>query len=108
MGFFVDFWNSAGQWSNDTFGPPYLRGPEGPIKHLEKEIKEIKKNPTDIKEYVDAFFLVLDAARRAGHQPRAFQQACWMKLAENQRRKWPNWKDAALNEPIEHIRGNSE
>lgn len=102
--FFVDFWERAGQWSNNTFGPPFRRGPHGPLDHLKKEIEEVLKDPTDIDEYVDCFFLIIDAARRAGKQPVEFMDACWDKLGKNQTRKWPDWRKADPNKAIEHDR----
>lgn len=102
--FFDAFWQQAGEWSNETFGPPYIRGPLGPLDHLSKEIEEVKKDPTNITEYVDLFFLVIDAIRRAGFQPLTFEQECWQKLAKNKSRKWPDWRTTDPNKAIEHIR----
>lgn len=53
-------------WSYETFGPPQLRGYAGPLNHLLKELEEIRQDPGDIYEWVDACFLIIDAAWRAG------------------------------------------
>lgn len=53
-------------WSYETFGPPQLRGCAGPLNHLLKELEEIRQDPGDIYEWVDACFLIIDAAWRAG------------------------------------------
>lgn len=108
--FFEDFWRECEEWSNSTFGPPSHRGPLGPLDHLLKEIKEVETNivfghgKSDIKEYVDCFFLILDAARRDGHNVIEFENACWSKLSENKVRSWPSWQDKDPNKAIEHDR----
>lgn len=52
-------------WSEATFGPREVRNHVGPLNHLIKEIEEIRKDPEDIVERVDALFLVIDATWRA-------------------------------------------
>lgn len=103
---FEDFWLQTEEFSNNTFGPPSHRGPIGPLDHLEKEIQETLDNPTDIKEYVDCFFLIIDATRRAGFNIIEFEQACWEKLEENKARNWPDWRNSDPNKTIEHDRSD--
>ena len=95
------FWYAQKSWSESIFGLDSKRGPEGPLKHLEKEVKEILENPTDLLEYVDAFFLIIDATRRAGFNYHEFMSAVEYKLAINKRRKWGK---SSSNDPVEHIR----
>lgn len=104
MSFFENFWTQSHEWSSKTFGPPYIRGPLGPIEHLKKEIKEIEADPNDLEEYIDAFFLILDAARRADFTCKQFMTAAFDKLEKNKNRKWPDWRVADPNKAIEHIR----
>jgi len=110
--FFEDFWESCEEWSNKTFGPPSHRGPLGPLDHLEKERREAVHNvitgKKDIKEFVDMYFLVLDAARRDGHNVVEFENACWEKLEENKNRIWPPWKFSDPNKAIEHDRSKEK
>lgn len=103
--FFTEFWDECEKWSDQTFGPREVRGPKGPIEHLKKEIIEIEKSDyKDINEFVDAFFLILDAVRRAGFSRSYFMQKCWEKLVENKRRTWPDWRTMDPNKAIEHNR----
>lgn len=112
-----DFWEASGSWSARTFGPPNLRGPVGPLKHLEKEVKEALKEAkaaTDLEagwsmaklheEIIDCLFLTMDAARRAGMEYDEFIALAWKKLAKNRKRKWPDWRTAPPDTPIEHDR----
>jgi hypothetical protein len=62
-----DFWDAQSKWSQATFGTDAERGPLGALKHLRKEIEEVKANPGDIEERADLVFLALDASRRAGY-----------------------------------------
>lgn len=104
-GFFQSFWYAAGQWSNKTFGPPFIRGPQGPIDHLRKELEEVKNaDYLNLEEYVDCFFLILDAARRANFTDSEFMEACFNKLEKNSKRTWPDWRKADPNKAIEHQR----
>lgn len=60
------FWDALSEWSQATFGTDAERGPAGPLKHLLKEIEEVRAAPADIEEYADLLFLTCDAARRGG------------------------------------------
>lgn len=102
-----DFWRDQGRWSYAVFGPRKYRGPKGPLRHLQKELENeiIDVVEPGIYEYVDMFFLIIDAARRAGFSYRQFWNACWHKLAINKRRKWPDWRERiGDDQPMEHIR----
>lgn len=91
-------------WSFDAFGPPSHRGPIGPLRHLLKEVVEALAAPRDISEYADCFLLVLDAADRAGFTLGDLLDAANSKLAINEQRKWPDWRNADPNIPLEHER----
>lgn len=88
-------------WSDATFGSPEIRGPIGPLKHLQKEVAEVLANPTDLVEYADCLLLLMDAARRAGFSVDQLTNAAFKKHAENVNRIW----DRPLpDEPVEHKR----
>ena len=100
---FRRFCDEQAEWSRATFGPDNVRGPIGALKHLEKEAQEAQDAPSDIKEYVDCFFLVIDAALRAGFLDNLLS-AAFAKLEENKQRTWPNWRTLPLDTAIEHVR----
>lgn len=95
------FWIEQGKWSQETFGLDSERGPIGPLKHLEKEIQEVLQDPSDEMEYIDCFFLIIDAIRRKGISIERFEQLLFQKLEINKARKCGI---KASDEPIEHIR----
>lgn len=103
MSDFERFWSEQGEWSQATFGTDAERGPIGPLKHLAKEVAEALADTSDREEYVDCFFLAIDAARRSGlfASPNHFLVAAFAKLKKNKQRKWgANTPDGA----VEHIR----
>lgn len=101
---FIRFWHEQAEWSEKTFGTTAERGPVGPLKHLQKEVKEILDKPEDGEEYVDAFFLIIDAARRSKQfaGPADFLKQGFAKLEKNKLREWqvPTNPDEA----VEHVR----
>lgn len=96
-----NFWRARSAWSAATFGAMNVRGPIGPLRHLEKEVKEALAKPEDLEEYADLLFLVFDATERAGFSYHDLVLACWRKLEKNRARKWSTLTDDA---PVEHIR----
>lgn len=99
-----EFWDALSEWSQATFGSDQERGPQGPLKHLAKEVQEALENPLDAEEYVDCIFLVFDAARRAGFTYEQLRRFCNEKLKINKARKWGK---PSPTEPVEHYRGQS-
>jgi hypothetical protein len=102
---FNKFWMQQAEWSNQTFGTERKRGPVGPLKHLEKEAREAYGESDKTKqqeEIIDCFFLVVDAARRAGLTPETFFYCAFWKLEKNKNREWQ--KPTTPNEAVEHIR----
>lgn len=95
------FWNAQAEWSQSAFGSDYERGPQGPLKHLEKEAREAQQKDTDVFEYADCLFLIFDAARRAGFSLDFLLTACEQKLEINKARKWER---PTSDEPVEHVR----
>ena len=114
------FWYELSVWSQQTFGSDEVRGPEGPLKHLVKEVlceilgddrTEVDnylscpgpndKNLHDLGEYADLLFLVFDATRRAGFTYEQLCKAVEDKLAVNKARKW---SAPSATDPVEHVR----
>ena len=89
-------------WSEKTFGPGHRT--KGLIDHIEKELEEIKKEPLDLKEWIDIVILGFDGAWRAGYSARQVAEALLAKYAENEQREWPDWRTAEPDKAIEHIR----
>lgn len=99
-----EFWNAQAEWSRDTFGSEAVRGPVGPLKHLEKEAREAyeERDPDRRRmEIVDCQFLVFDAARRAGMTLEDLFGMAFKKLEINKARQWSR---PSSNEPVEHVR----
>ncbi|TXH09373.1 MAG: DUF550 domain-containing protein [Hyphomicrobiaceae bacterium] len=102
---FLNFTEACRQWSESTFGPREMRGPVGPLKHLEKEAREAYTEPDPEKqreEIADTMFLVLDAAWRAGMTLADLTAECNKKLVKNKSR---TWGAPTGDEPVEHVRG---
>lgn len=99
------FWNELSVWSQATFGSDSVRGPQGPLKHLKKEVEECLKNPSDIFEYADLLFLVFDSCRRAGFTYDELCTTVHAKLEINKNRRWGKPNE---NEAIEHIREDED
>lgn len=93
------------EWSDRTFGPG--KRTEGVLKHIAKELEEVRQKPDDISEWVDIMILAIDGATRAGFTGAEVTQAYHRKMIENHGREWPDWHDFSEDEPIEHIRGVS-
>jgi hypothetical protein len=90
------------QWSEQTFGTE--KGPIGPLKHLINEAEEAIENPADIMEYVDCFFLITDAVRRAGYNLNDLTEAGFEKLEILKQRTYERTPEG---EPSFHVKGKS-
>lgn len=104
----VDFLTRLRAWTFATFGPPEHRGPEGPLDHLRKEVKEVEEHPGDLMEWVDVILLGFDGAARGGHTPEALLAALHNKFAINQARDWPDWRNFPGDVAITHVRVDGE
>lgn len=109
------------KWSQDIFGSDSIRGPIGPLKHLQKEVSEaieavnimtdyhmlgaaqdtLKENLR--MEFADIFLLWLDASRRAGFKIEEMMQAITQKQMINRHRIWP--KSDGFDDVVEHVPG---
>lgn len=109
-------------WSNRTFGDRKARGPEGPLKHMLKELlveffgmpkarfdeilKEIEANESrhslyDVNEYADLQILVADALFRAGLDWESFMGFAHRKQSVNEERRWNTTSKAGI---VEHLK----
>lgn len=110
-----EFWRRQATWSRETFGPDEVRGPQGPLKHLVKEVTEellptiedgtcVLDRDGFVEEFADVQFLIFDACRRAGFNYDDLRRACIKKLKKNLARDWPDWRTRSRTDPIEHVR----
>lgn len=95
-GKFQEWLHEKNEWSLKTFGPGQRT--EGVVKHIEKELAEIRKNPADLMEWIDGAF-------RAGFTPAQIHTAMKEKQRINVTRKWA--PPGAPDQPIEHVRGHA-
>jgi len=121
----MDFQNYVSRqrkWSKQTFGTEQRT--EGIMKHIEKEVNEVRECLKSIDqendklvidlnkvkelhieclyECIDIIILAIDAAWRMGFSSFEIEQALADKQIKNYRRKWP--KDSDPNKPTEHIK----
>jgi hypothetical protein len=105
-------------FSHSTFGPGERTA--GVIDHIRKELVEVENADGSADEWVDVVILALDDLTRrlafVGRGTRANPQvvaetACRMivgKQTRNEARDWPDWRTAARDKAIEHVRKSSE
>lgn len=90
-------------FSARAFGPGDRTA--GVLAHIRKELDEVAAAPTDLSEWADVVLLALDGAWRAsGADPGQVAAAILGKLGINEQRAWPDWRTAAADQPIEHIK----
>lgn len=89
-------------WFLKTFGPGVRD--EGMIKHIEKELKEIREAPGDVEEWVDVIILGIEGALRNAKSVDEVVRCLVMKQNKNIARDWPDWRKADIDQPIEHIK----
>lgn len=99
----IQFLRNQIEWSGNVFG--FGMRTEGILKHIAKEIEEVRKEPADLMEWVDIAILAFDGAWRSGHNPEAIAAALQKKLEINKNRKW-NVPDSE-NEAVEHIKDSN-
>lgn len=102
--------------SSQAFGPG--RRTEGLRKHVMKELDEVAQDPEDHTEWIDVAILGLDGAWRALRERYPFAsdhvlagritESLEAKIRINERREWPDWREAGQDQPIEHIKPGRE
>jgi hypothetical protein len=88
-------------WSRVAFGPG--RRTEGILKHIAKEIEEVREAPLST-EWIDIMILAFDGAWRAGYTPEQIEEALIAKQKINAGRRWPDWRTLSQDEPSLHIK----
>lgn len=99
-------------FSLKAFGPAKRTG--GIIDHIRKELVEVANAPEDITEWIDLAMLALDGAwRHVDRSNMSFAQVAELvhktlteKLAKNESRNWPDWRQISEDKAIEHDRSN--
>lgn len=89
-------------FSERTFGPGQRTA--GVIDHIRKELREIEAKPYDLSEWIDVVILAFDGAWRLGYSAAEIVAALEAKQAANEARTWPDWRTAAPDKAIEHVR----
>lgn len=92
-------------WSAKTFGLGAGRW-KGIVAHVEKELREIERDPLDLEEWIDVIILGFDGAWRTGATNHAIISALFAKQAKNRTREWIVSEDPAI--PSEHRRKLSD
>lgn len=100
---FVSLVKEHKDWALATFGPD--RDNEGLLKHILKEVEEVREDPNDVEEWMDIAILAIHGAWKTGASPEEVAQTLIMKLAKVQRRDWPKLEDQVPGKPIEHLKG---
>lgn len=88
-------------WSAKTFGLGAGRW-RGIVAHVEKELREIERDPLDLEEWIDVIILGFDGAWRTGASNHAIIAALFAKQAKNRQREWVVSEDESV--PAEHVR----
>ena len=91
------------EWSLKTFGEG--NHTEGLLKHIEKEVEEVRRFPHNLLEWMDIIILAFDGAGREGYTPEQIASALIEKQNINRGREWPKITDAS--QPTEHVRKES-
>jgi hypothetical protein len=100
-------------FSHATFGPGTRT--KGVCDHIRKELIEVADAHGESDEWVDVVILALDGLTRQlafcngkrQDPERVAEIACNMilgKQARNEARDWPDWRTAAPDKAIEHVR----
>jgi hypothetical protein len=80
---------------------------KGVIDRIRKELIEIEKDPNDIEEWVDVILLALDGAWRCADAQNLpldlVMRTIARKQDKNERRDWPDWRNADPDKAIEHV-----
>ena len=86
-------------WSQQAIGPGQRT--EGVLKHIAKELDEVRANPDDLEEWVDLINLAIDGATRRGFSGKDIIKGLLDKFMKLQDRKF---NQVAEDQPCEHIR----
>lgn len=90
------------EFSERTFGPGQRTA--GLVEHIQSELDEIQRDPTDLFEWIDVVILALDGAWRAGYSPEEIAAALSIKQKRNEGRRWPDWRSVGEGKAIKHVK----
>ena len=107
-------------FSKATFGPGTRQ--KGVIDHIKKELAEVETasdHSAAVLEWVDVVILALDGLTReiwaggeytadAHYAAQMAAEAILFKQSRNEKRDWPDWRNADPNKAIEHARGRHD
>jgi hypothetical protein len=96
----VTLFDRIAAWQLATFGTRQTAA--GLLAHIRSELAEVERDPSDVEEWADLFFFVVQGASRAGADGAAFFAAVEAKLEKNRARVWV--VPASADEPVEHDR----
>jgi len=95
-----DFIDRYTLWSQQAIGPGQRT--EGVLRHIEKEVQEVRENPDDLEEWIDLINLAIDGATRRGFSSKDIIKGLLDKFMKLQDRKF---NQVSEDQPCEHIRG---
>lgn len=106
-------------FSHAAFGPGART--DGVIDHIRKELDEIRESGGSASEWVDVVILALDGLTRQlkfassngliAPSDTVAAVACHLILSKQERneaRTWPDWRTAAPDKAIEHVRSGED
>lgn len=94
-----DFLERQIKWSKEAFGE--TKRTEGILKHINKEVDEVRENPEDLIEWIDIVILALDGYWRHGGTPEMLMKDLENKFSVNVKRIYPKVSD---DEPSLHLK----
>ena len=80
-----DLQNDIAAFTDSVFGKS---NPVSKLKHLREEVDELIEEPTDTMEWADCMILLIDAAKKAGHDMDDLYKFVNAKMEINKTRKW--------------------
>lgn len=89
--------DDIGAFTDKTFGHSTVASK---MAHLKEECDEVTADPQDLHEWADCLILLLDAARRAGHNIDDLHKAVSEKMDINKKR---NWGTADQDGVVRHV-----
>lgn len=97
---FAKWLQNNAEWSARTFGAGTRH--EGVLKHIEKEIEEVRAEPNSLEEWIDIAILAFDGMWRQGYTPEQIIEQMVSKQAKNFARKWP--EPPPQDQPSFHVK----
>lgn len=99
---FLEYVQRHVHWSLQTFHSANRWDYDRLCRHIEKELEEIRRHPSDCEEWIDVIILAIDGAFRSGHSPAEIALTLRRKQDKNIQRTWIIPEDPTI--PIEHNR----